>query len=297
MQTANPAMPSIKKSTIGRSNLMQATVRPFMRGLSHVAPRVAADVARRIFLRPPKANMPVRERWWATDAEEMNVLFGEGHLRAWRWGWGSPHRVLLVHGWGGRGLQLGALAQPLVEAGFDVIAFDAPGHGQSSGSMSSLPAMADAVGAIVRHVGGVDGIVAHSFGAAACTNALNQPHMAPAVKRLVFIAPAVDMVGLTDQFADMVGFTSGIASRLRSYLTQRFGVPFESFQPLPIARNMHHPLLVLHDGNDREIDVAQGKHLAADWPGALFEATEGLGHRRILRHPAVVQRTVEFLTR
>lgn len=295
MQTVNPAMMSIKKSTTGRSNVLQLTVRPLMRGLSHLAPSVAAGVARRIFLRPPKAGMPMRERWWATNADEMSVLFGGGHLRAWRWGWGSSRRVLLVHGWGGRGLQLGALAAPLVEAGFDVITFDAPGHGQSSGSMSSLPAMADAVGAMVRHVGGVDGIVAHSFGAAACTNALNQPHMEPAVKRLVFIAPAVDMVGLTEQFADMVGFTPGIASRLRGYLTQRFGIPFEDFQPLPIARHMHHPLLVLHDEADREIDVAQGKTLAAGWPGALFEATEGLGHRRILRQPAVVQRTVDFL--
>ena len=295
MHTANPAVGSIKKSTTGRSNVIQNTVRPLMRGLSHVAPQVAAGVARQIFLRPPKATMPVRERWWATNADEMSVLYGGGRLRAWRWGWGSPRRVLLVHGWGGRGLQLGALAGPLVEAGFDVIAFDAPGHGQSSGTMSSLPAMADAIGTMVRHVGGVDGIVAHSFGATACINALNQAHMRPAVQRLVFIAPAVDVVGLTEQFADMVGFTPGIASRLRGYLSKRFGMPFENFQPLPIARHMHHPLLVVHDREDREIDVSQGESLAGGWPGAHFEATEGLGHRRILRHPEVVQKAVDFL--
>ncbi len=285
---------AFKKSTIGRSK-MAATVRILVRGFSHLAPRMATKVASRIFLRPPKSAMPLRERWWATEAEEMSVLYGGGHLAAWRWGWGGRRRVLLVHGWGGRGLQLGAMAQPLVEAGFDVIAYDAPGHGLSSGSRSSLPAMADAVGTMVRSLGGVDGIIAHSFGASACTNALARPQTTPDVQRLVYLSPATDMVGLTEQFTDLVGFGPHIAPRLRRGIERRFRVPFEEWQSLGIARRMHHPLLVVHDREDREVSFAEGEALTQAWPGAELQATEGLGHRRILQQPSVVERVVSFL--
>lgn len=295
MYDASSAKLHIEKSTIVRSNWMQSTVRPLMRGLSHLAPTVAAKLAGQIFLRPPKSQMPTRERWWATEAEEMQVLFGAGRLTAWRWGWGGQRRVLLVHGWGGRGLQLGALALPLVEAGFEVVAYDAPGHGLSTGERSSLPEMAEAVGTMVRSLGGVDGIVAHSFGASACTTALNHLQMAPDVQRLIYISPAVDMIGLTEQFADLVGLTPLIALRIRQGIEQRFGVPFEEFQGLRIARNMKHPLLVIHDRGDREVAFGEGEALVGSWSGAELMTTEGLGHRRILRAPEVIERTLRFL--
>lgn len=297
MLESNPRQTTLRKSTIVRSKLMRSTVRPLARGLSHLAPGIATKVAGEIFLRPPRSSMPLRERWWATEAEELSVMYGDGRLAAWRWGWGGCRKVLLVHGWGGRGLQLGALAEPLVEAGFDVIAFDGPGHGKSSGVRSSLPAMADAIGTMVRSLGGVDGIVAHSFGASACTNALARPQTLPEVRRLAYVAPAIDMIGLTEQFADLVGFAPNIAPRLRQGIEHRFGVPFEEWQSLGIARRMRHPLLVVHDEEDAEVAFDEGEALAATWPGAELLATRGLGHRRILRRPSVVASIVEFIDR
>jgi hypothetical protein len=38
-----------------------------------------------------------------------------------------------------------------------------------------------------------------------------------------------------------------------------------------------------------------GAAIAAAWPGAELVTTEGLGHRRILRDPAVVARVTDFL--
>ena len=50
---------------------------------------------------------------------------------------------LLVHGWEGRGAQLGSLVGPLVEAGLSVVAFDAPAHGDSPGNRLYLTDEAD----------------------------------------------------------------------------------------------------------------------------------------------------------
>ena len=59
--------------------------------------------------------------------------------------WGAGPSVLLVHGWEGRGAQLGALVDPLVAAGYRVVALDGPAHGDSPGRLSTLALPAHAV--------------------------------------------------------------------------------------------------------------------------------------------------------
>jgi pimeloyl-ACP methyl ester carboxylesterase len=295
---------AFEKSTTGRLNFVHATVRPLLGGLSRVAPGPASRLALRLFLTPPRFKTPMREIWWATEAEAFEVPFGGGKLAAWRWGWRGP-TVLLVHGWAGRGRQLGAFAEPLVEAGYRVIAFDAPGHGLSTGSRSSLPAMAAAVTAMVRHAGGVAAIVAHSLGAMATTLALGRPGMFDGsatggtplpIERLVFVSPSVDMTGATRHFGEMTGFNAEVVRRLRAGLERRFGFRWPELQGLRIAPSMTRPLLVVHDRDDPEVPWREARDLAAYWPGARLRTTRSLGHRRILRDDAVVASATRFAT-
>ncbi len=303
--SASVAVSPPENSTTGRLNFVHATVRPVLGAFSRVAPGLASSLALRLFLTPPRFATPMREIWWATEAESFEVPFGGGKLAAWRWGWRGP-AVLLVHGWAGRGRQLGAFAAPLVEAGYRVVAFDAPGHGLSTGSRSSLPEMAGAVSAMVRHLGGAAAIVAHSLGAMATTLALGRPGMFRGsaasggtplpVGRLVYVAPSVDMTGATRHFGELTGFSPEVVRRLRSGLERRFDFSWQEMQGTRIAPSMTQPLLVLHDRDDTEVPWREGRDLAEAWPGARLESTRGLRHRRILRDDAVVAAATRFVT-
>ena len=55
------------------------------------------------------------------------------------------------------------------------------------------------------------------------------------------------------------------------------------------------PLLVVHDRDDREVPWEDGAAIAAAWPRARRLDTEGLGHQRILRDPAVTQAVADFI--
>jgi pimeloyl-ACP methyl ester carboxylesterase len=55
------------------------------------------------------------------------------------------------------------------------------------------------------------------------------------------------------------------------------------------------PTLIFHDRRDKEVPYAEGVALAASWPTSEMISTEGLGHQRILRDPAVIDRAVEFV--
>lgn len=60
---------------------------------------------------------------------------------------------------------MGRMVGPLVSAGFKVVAFDAPAHGESSGRTTDLVESASAIAAVAAHTGPLHAVLAHSFGA------------------------------------------------------------------------------------------------------------------------------------
>jgi pimeloyl-ACP methyl ester carboxylesterase len=208
------------------------------------------------------------------------------------WTWGEGPTVLLVHGWNGRGTQLGAFVEPLVARGYRVVAFDAIGHGESAGTQSSLPEFANCIRQVVDELGGVHGIIAHSLGGAATTFALAYGLSA---ERLVFVSPPADPREFLKIFGTGLGITDEVRVRVKARVERRLGIAMEDMQAFGIAPYMQLPLLVIHDENDKEVPVAVGKGVAASWPGADLIVTKGLGHQRILRDAGVKDSAVSFI--
>src|SRR5688500_6559183 len=119
--------PSPQKSTSVRLSV----VRGLFRGLTPIAPVVAAELAVALFRRPPGHKGSESERSALASGEKSNLPLNGRRLAVWRWGKGPA--ILLVHGWGSRGARLASFLPPLTEAGYSVVAFDAPGHGASAG--------------------------------------------------------------------------------------------------------------------------------------------------------------------
>ncbi|MDA8020335.1 MAG: alpha/beta fold hydrolase [Thermoanaerobaculia bacterium] len=237
---------------------------------------------------------------WLSDAREFTVPFGNKELRAWAWGDGGSRTALLVHGWAGRGSQLGSLAAPLVAQGFRVVAFDGPGHGRSSGRRSSLPEMAGAVAAMLRNLRGADAVIAHSLGATATAAALaGYPGLDSDldVGALAFVAPPSEVHGLIRRFSQMTGLSMPVLQEMRRRIEKRFGIEWHELQVSQLAPRIARPVWVAHCVDDREIPIEQGRELAAVWPGASLHETAGLGHRRILRDRSTIRHLVGYVAR
>lgn len=262
-----------------------------LRVLEAAVPPLAARAGERLFLTPPRYAAPERERTALAAAVAFDVPFRGGRLRAWRWG-GPGAPVLLVHGWGGRAGQMAAFAPALAEAGLPAVAFDGPAHGRSDGRISSAPDFAAAVRAVAAHQGGVRAVVAHSMGAPSTILALREGLGADAA---VFLGPSLGPRGFLRQFGRVLGLSEATRAAVARRLEARFGGPFEEFDIREETGVMTIPLLVVHDRSDAEVPWEQGEAIARVWPGAELVTTEGLGHRRVLRDPAVVARVAGFL--
>lgn len=267
-------------------------LRAVLRILCRVWPRAASRIAGEIFRRPRRFAMPEREERLIHGAEQLLFSFGEQtRIAAWRWGRGPA--VILTHGWEGRGSQMAPFAAPLVAAGFSVIAFDAPAHGQSSGSDSSLPHFAWALRRVAAEIGGAHAVIGHSLGCAATTVALRD---GLAVKKVVFVAPPLNPADYMKQFGAMFDLTDRVIRGVSERVEERFLRLWSDYSLATAAPSMTTPLLVIHDTEDEDTSWSGGEKLTRLWPAARLMTTTGLGHRRILRDDEVVRAATAFIT-
>jgi pimeloyl-ACP methyl ester carboxylesterase len=294
---------SSKNSTVVRSKNPARLARAALQTAFLFSEELGASLAERLFITPRRHPRPDRERSVLATARQSIV---DVTLRAPRWNnlrvpivtwrWGLGPTVLLVHGWEGRGAQLGAFVEPLVAAGMSVVAFDAPGHGSSPDHRLYLTDLADCVADVADNAGPLHGIIAHSFGAAAVLlantrNGVRAPHNA-------MIAPNVLIEDSVSKFARFVGLDESDRIAFEQRIAHHTGVPISTLQLHRLAGHRgDDELLVIHDRDDREVEFVHGEQLAAMWPDATLHEAPGLGHRRILRDPAVVAAVVDAIGR
>ncbi|MDP1735331.1 MAG: alpha/beta fold hydrolase [Sulfuritalea sp.] len=261
------------------------------RALWEVSPRRAISRAARLLLTPPRQAFSDEELAMLEEATLLPVPFVSGRLIAWRWGRAKDPAVVLVHGWGGRGTQLRSFIEPLLERGFSVIAYDAPGHGMTGGEESSLPHILHGLNALLDHLGPVRAVVGHSVGGAMAAIALARR---PEVMRGVLIAPPASLIDHTRRIAAALRWPEALRAATQRRIEQRFGVSWSEFEAESASGGQ--PLLVIHDANDREVALSEGLRHARNWPRGRLLQTSGLGHRRVLDERLVIEATVDFVS-
>ena len=262
------------------------------RSLQAVSPSRAAALAELVFFTPPRTRLTPEQRETIERARPFTVRVDGSRIAAWTWGDGPV--VYLVHGWGSRGARLAAFVPALLAAGYQVVTHDAPGHGASDGRLSSMPQFARTLMAVVDAVGPAAGVITHSMGGSATTLAM---HWGLRVPRAAFIAPAADPPAWVAQFALALGLREDTVARMKARSERRLGLAWDALHVPAMARRMDAPLLIVHDRDDEVVPFSDGEAIAQAWPGAQLVRTDGLGHKLIVRTPAVVTQAVEFIAR
>lgn len=293
-----------KNSTIVRTQAERRSRRPARRpalaltaarlGLRVLAPTVptfAAVCAERLFLTAPRHRRPAWEEAILGSAESFQIPHHHSFLPAWRWGTGAS-TVLLVHGWEGRGSQLGAFVAPLVAQGLSVVAFDAPGHGDAPMRTASLVEHGRAVVSAGEHLGPLHGVIGHSVGGAAT---LYATRLGLRVDRLALVAPPMSPDGFAAGFAKMLDLPRDLHHAMLARLESRYGVKIDDLDVRADAERYEAPLLVVHDEEDRVVPLSDGTTLAARAPQGHLVTTKGLGHTRILRAQNALDAIVPFI--
>jgi pimeloyl-ACP methyl ester carboxylesterase len=256
-------------------------------------PEAWAELVVDIFLRPPPpTRIPLRENNYLATAKRGLAPTRWGELAQWTWGASDAPLVILAHGWAGRAAQLGALAEPLVAAGFRVVAFDAPAHGESPGREAHVPMLAECILEIATQQGGIRAVIGHSAGAASAALATL---MGLEPRGLVLIAPPLSHRRRVERVADKFELAPEVRTAFFAAAERRGGWKDADVDMRVVARRAPCPALVLHDPDDDYTDYAGSEEFTALWRGARLVPCPGRGHLRILSTPEVVAEAVRFV--
>jgi pimeloyl-ACP methyl ester carboxylesterase len=236
----------------------------------------------------------------STDQEVLDrginyrVPFEGGELAVTSWGNGGP-AVLLMHGWGGSRAQMTGFIDPLLSAGYRVVAFDQPAHGESDGKMTNLLEIAPTMDLIAKREGNFHAIIAHSFGTLIASYALVQRNFPPPA-RLVYFGAFNRLLDSLPRFQVLAGLPDEIIAGLRDMIYENFGKDvLDAIVNEGLTQQIDIPALMFHDVTDNVTPIQDSRDIAQVWNSAQLIETEGLGHRGALQSEAVHEQVVMFL--
>ena len=255
-----------------------------------LSPALGVRAARRLFCTPLPPKWMTRRAKWSAPWRIERWPFEEASVTVYSQA-AAPHGpiALLVHGWGGHARQMLPLAEALAQQGLRPVLVEMPAHGHSAGSLSNLPQFARAIDYVTARLQqqghSIRVLVAHSLAANAAAYAASR---GLAVERIVLLAPPASPREYTRLFAQVFGLSETTRMAMQKRIESGEGVLMQQFEPEAVGSRIRMPALVVHDRHDSINAFADGQAYAHAIRGAQFVATEGLGHRKILKDAHVL---------
>lgn len=201
-------------------------------------------------------------------------------------------KVLIVHGWSGRGTQMVKIADELIKNGYKIISFDAPAHGKSRSKTTLMPEFIACIHQISKTFGGFDYIVGHSLGGMSVINSIKDGLL---VKKGIIIGSGDIIQDIINDFIKKLELKHEIGILMKEYLERKFKQKMEDYATSQIAKSLTIPILIIHDKHDTEVSVKAAHNIHNNIKSSKLILTEGLGHRKILGDDFVIQNILKFI--
>lgn len=255
--------------------------------------KIAAAFALKLFETPIKYKLPKREQKMFEVSHKSKLLLPDckKEILVYENKFG-PKKVLLVHGWNGRGTQLVSIAKMFKEHNYTIVSFDAPGHGKSPKNTTNMKDFIEAIRVLSKKYDGFDVIVGHSLGGMSIMNSLASGIV---TEKAVIIGSGNKTADITTDFLQSIGMDKKISPLLIRLFEHKYQDTMSNYDVAPKAKKVTLPVLVIHDKNDIDVPYNAAETICENLPDGTLMLTEGLGHRKILGDEHVIKTIEDFV--
>jgi len=258
-----------------------------------ISTKLVTSYAAKLFTTPIKHKIPKREFDMDQKSIQKTIYVPSIDKNIVTYEYGkSERKILLVHGWSGRGTQLFKIADELLKNGYSTISFDAPAHGKSSGKSTIMSEFIASILEIEKQFGPFEFAIGHSLGGMSVLNAIKDGFQ---VNKAIVIGSGDIVQDILDDFITKLGLKQEISERLRERFEEKYQIKMNDFSAYKAAQEVKIPVLVIHDNNDPEVPVKAGIHINKHLKNGTLYLTEGLGHRKILGNQNVIRKILDFI--
>jgi len=287
-------------------NVLKILLRAFFKYSSKLSPKLTSKIAWSFFCKPRIKRKPQStfETELLQQSKKSVISSGEYEISVYEWKnfkkLSDARTILLSHGWGGHALNFSHIISALNSSGFNVVAYDSPAHGNSSGQRTNLLNNTHALLAVASQFKNVYALIGHSFGNLANTYAVDLCRTNASYSQLEHIEKLI-LVGGPDKIIDIfTSFTNTM--QLPNTILEIFIGKVEKLTQRKICdmsasiflQTHIGQTLVIHDHDDVIVPLAEAKGVAKNSGAELFTTT-GYGHFRLLRAKTVIDKIVNFL--
>jgi pimeloyl-ACP methyl ester carboxylesterase len=261
--------------------------------LSLISSKLTTLFIAKLFSTPIKHTIPKREMEMDINSIQEKVLIPSINKEVVVYNYGeSNKKILLVHGWSGRGTQLYKIADELLKNGFSTISFDAPGHGKSAGNSTIMVEFIETILYLEKQYGNFEAAIGHSLGGISLLNATRNGLK---INHLITIGSADFIKDIIDDFVFNLKLKPKLGDSLQYYFEKKYRTTMDDLSAYIAAREIEIPVLIIHDNDDAEVSVKCAINIHKNLKNGQLMITKGLGHRKILENEVVIEKVVDFL--
>lgn len=274
------------------SDLRRLLRKARLQTLSVIAPKMAGKIATRLFTESRNEANPYRKAYTPMGAKAIPVKDPSSRVKQiFVWG-DSGEIVLLVHGWGSECGSMFGLVQKLLKQNYRVAAFDAPAHGSSEGTYSTMSEYVEATRAVIEQLGDVTRIIAHSLGGLVAMAAASGNSQ---IKSMTLIATPYSLRDVLDIWSgSFMKLREKVLEEILAQLLKDNGVPVSHWDIGLHGKQWAVPVHVIHDNDDKVVNSRHAEKIARVLPQATTTLFDGLGHVKVLSSADVHNCIVEL---
>ena len=265
----------------------------FSKFIAVISPKLSVLLSAKLFTTPIKYKTPKRELEMEKESIQKLIEIPSINKKIMIYEYGkSDKKILLSHGWSGRGTQLFKIAEELLKAGYSTVSFDAPAHGKSPGRTTIMSEFIETILEVENQFGPFEAAVGHSLGGMSLLNATKK---GLDINHLVIIGSGDIIQDILNDFVSKLKLKPNTSTKLRLHFEKKYNVNMNDYSAYKSALEVDIPVLVIHDIEDIEVPAAAGIHIHKHLKNGELLITNGLGHRKILGNSQVIAKIIGFL--
>ena len=259
--------------------------------LSFFSTKKASKIAFRLFASPRNTTIKPKGVDFLKTATQKQFNYNDTSIMSYHWE-GQNDTVLLVHGWESNSSRWKKLIKKLRDKDYNIIALDAPAHGNTSGKFFNAILYSECINIVAEHFSPKI-IIGHSVGGMA-TIFFQHKHKLKSVEKLVLLGAPSSFSDIFDRYLKMMHYNTEIKKGLYKIIVERFKHPPSYFSSANFAKDISAKGLLIHDINDSIIPYDDALDYQKNYANSELIKTSGLGHG--LNDKTVNQHIIDFIT-
>ena len=247
-----------------------------------------------LWTKPSKSKLNIKEEEFSLNRDIffLKVKAINKTIKCYHWVGDGP-KIILVHGWSGRATNMYKIIEKLNQNNFDVYAFDAPAHGESSGGNTNLPEFISCIESLASKLYPIHALLGHSLGGFASVYCAAKKIK---LDKIILLCPVNNVFELFETFFNYTRLKEKTRNLMINYFIKKTGIIINSeLSSEKLVKQIKAKILLIHDESDTQLSILESKKIKKNIAFGTFYFTKGLGHSRLLRNSNVVDRINSFL--